>query len=475
MAKLQHQLQHSRLLKLPEMLYASSELMALQQARLVHINRRLLQDMGIEQQDFCSAETIADLGRDLKTPVISTLYAGHQFGIYTSRLGDGRVHILGDVPHRDGSLWEVQLKGAGATVFARGNHGRMTLAEAITEYLGAEAMAGLGIASSRGMGLIHHQTPLPQELAIEAQAIFIRTAPSHLRFGHFEYLHNQGEHQTLKQLCDELIDEFYPGLLRFPESDRYLMFLFHVCRQTAELIAQWQAVGFTHAVMNTDNMSILGLSMDFGVYGFMEQYDSEFCPNPNDEQQRYAFDQQVEVGRWNVLALAEALTHLLPQHKIPASLLRHYNQSYRQHWLMLMRGKLGLVQPHDNDQRLINNLLQLLQQYRIDYSRFFRRLSLHQLHELYGLVDDTEERKNWIKDLFIWWSAYEQRFRNEAQDHNSRLTSMRLCNPKYILRQEHLQQVIHAAEIEHNFIPLHELLVVLQSPYAEHGLYQHLS
>jgi uncharacterized protein YdiU (UPF0061 family) len=469
MNNFQHQLQQSRLLQWPEAMLSRSTPFAPADARMAHLNRQLLLEMGIDIEDFMASELPALL-TDKQGSILATLYAGHQFGIYTSRLGDGRVHTVGDIQHRNSELWEIQLKGAGATEYARGNHGRMSLAEAITEYLGCEALAGLGIASTRGMAIVLHQTPMAKGLDIQQQCILFRTAPSHLRFGHFEYLHNQAEHELLKQLCDMTIEQFFPQLLQEQKPQRYLAWLYHIAKQTAELIAQWQAVGFAHSVLNTDNMSLLGLSIDLGVYGFMQEYDPRFSANQADEENRYAFNQQVEVGRWNVMALAEALSTLLPQQRIPASLLRHYNQAYKQHWLMLMRRKLGLYTAAETDAGLLEELLTLMQTHTIDYSRLFRRLSQQQLDQLQSLGSAA-----WQQDIASWWHRYQARTEKEAVPLKQRMQSMRSINPNYTLRAQHLARVIRAAEDEHNFAPLHELLVTLQSPYSEHRSYQHLA
>lgn len=456
----------SRWLQLPPRLYEASQPLSLQQTVLVHSNRQLLQQLGQDQQRFFAggySGLLAQAGFES----IATVYAGHQFGIYTSVLGDGRVHTLGDIHNRDGQRWELQLKGAGATAFARGNHGRLALAEAISEYLMSEALAGLGIASTRALAIIQHQEQ-------ETQSVLLRTSPGFLRFGHLEYLHNQGEHALLKQLCDHLIEEHYPALMSFPETERYLSLLFHIARQSAELLAQWQAAGFCHGVLNTDNMSLLGLTMDVAESGFMETYQADFCPNPNDDEQRYAFAQQVEVGRWNVMALAEALQSLLPGGRVPARLLRHYNESYQRLWLQLMRRKLGLHETGGEDDELVRSLLLLLQDFSIDYSRFMRALTTGELDSVVELYDEAHAAA-WESALQTWWRDYQTRFGREPQSPQRRRAAMRTINPKYILRRQHLEAVIQSAEQAQDFLPLHELMVVLQSPYAEHRSHHHLA
>lgn len=462
--RLAEQLQPSRLTALPSRLYETTLTAYFPQVSVVHVNAPLLAQLGLAQQYLVNDINVSHLD------AISTIYAGHQFGIYTSKLGDGRVHILGDLIAADDSPWEVQLKGAGATPFARGNNGRMSLAEAITEYLGCEAMAGLGFASTRGLALIRHAQDNEAEYGQEA--ILLRAAPSHLRFGHFEYWHNQQDLDLLKQLVDHVIAQHYPELLAQEGSERYLRFLYSVTQCTAELLARWQSVGFVHSVMNTDNMSIIGLTLDYGVYGFMPEYDPGYCPNPNDEQQRYAFDQQVEVARWNCLALAEALQELLPDKRIPASLLRHYRKVYTDAWSALMHKKLGLCTMQTSDNSLVTDLLAVLKRQRVDYTRFFRRLCyLHRLGEGAVLSDSPELGTT----LRSWLDAYYQRLGLESTSPEEREGMMLAQNPKYVLRSAFLHEAIQRAEQAEDFSLLNALLQVLGSPYEEHPAFEYLA
>jgi len=465
MSQLATQLQPSRLTALSSRLYATTQTECFTQAAFAHVNAHLLAQLGIDTRAFTGDDNLSlftGTHTHSQLQSIATVYAGHQFGVYTSQLGDGRVHILGELLAGDSTPWEVQLKGAGATPFARGNSGRLSLAEAITEYLGCEAMDGLGIASTRGLALIQHSRDSENMQASES--ILVRLAPSHLRFGHFEYLHNQHDLPLLQALADHVIELHYPDLLALAESVRYLQFLYAVTQRTARLLAQWQSVGFVHSVMNTDNMSILGLTLDYGVYGFMQAYDPAYSPNANDDQDRYAFDQQVEVARWNCLALAEALVELLPDKRIPAALLRHYRKAYMDAWQTLMRSKLGLGTVHADDGRLISNLLALLHQNAVDYTRFFRRFAYVAQHGEAVMADVVPE---WHAAFQPWFDGYRQRLALETKPPHECEAIMLAHNPKYILRPGLVEHVIRCAEQAQDFTPLQALLNVVQSPYAE--------
>lgn len=470
MHSLQNSLFKSRFFSLTSRLYEITSTDITASPSFDHINDKLLEQLGIDIDKFDTDENLSllsgnNLPQHLQT--VSTVYAGHQFGIYTSKLGDGRVHILGDFIHNDGSKWEIQLKGAGATPFSRGNTGKLTLAEAITEYLGSEAVSALGIDSSRTLGLISSS----QNQNSVAESIMIRVAESHLRFGHFEYLHNQSAHDELKVLADHVIENHYPQLLDLKEEQKYLEFLYAVTQRTAQLIASWQSVGFVHSVMNTDNMSILGLTLDLGVYGFMEIYDQTFSPNDNDDQNRYGFDQQIEVGRWNCLALAESLITLLPEQCIPASIIRLYKNMYSTTYYSLMRKKLGLKEAHQDDKLLVTKLLSLMQQQSIDYTRFFRQLPdmLDDKTDLNSVVslESHELLKNWL-------NLYKKRLRIEHLSDKERRSLMFSQNPVYILRHKNLKNCIFQAEQNNNFLPFNDLLLALQSPYTKNERYHYL-
>lgn len=454
-------LQKSQLLNQSTLLYELNETDCYHKADFIHINYKLIEQFSLCHDDFISEKNKNILlGNKLpgNLQTLSTVYAGHQFGVYTSKLGDGRVHILGDLTVENNNTWEIQLKGAGATPFARGNSGRMSLSEAITEYLASEAMAGLGIYSSRGLAILKEK---PDNADTDGNYILVRTAHNHLRFGHFEYLHNQEKHQVLKELCDFVIEQFYPQLSDTDEELKYLRFLYALTERTAHLVAQWQAAGFVHSVMNTDNMSVLGLTLDYGTFGFMEAYDPAFCPNENDDTNRYAFDQQVDIARWNCLALAESLTELLPGKQVPAGILQLYRKNYRNYFLEQMRKKLGFMSSVESDEDIINSLLFLLRKHEIDYQYFFRNLSFSRNN---ASTLHLDEKINWNDEITDWFTTYRQRLSIERFSDIDRGIKMRNCNPRHILRKSLLENVICQAK-KGDYNPLNDLLNKLQSPF----------
>jgi uncharacterized protein YdiU (UPF0061 family) len=242
------------------------------------------------------------------TDPLAMLYAGHQFGHYVSQLGDGRAILLGEVRNAQGAKWDLQLKGCGITPYSRQGDGRAVLRSTIREYLCSEAMHGLGIPTTRALCIIGSEEEVYRE-EIESGAMLLRVAPSHVRFGSFEVFYYRKQYDEIRTLADYVIAQHYPGLAGHPQ--KYEEWLRQIVLRTARLIAQWQSVGFAHGVMNTDNMSILGLTLDYGPYGFLDQYDPGFICNHSDHHGRYAFEQQPEIALWNLTCQAQALTPLM--------------------------------------------------------------------------------------------------------------------------------------------------------------------
>jgi uncharacterized protein YdiU (UPF0061 family) len=392
---------------------------------------------------------------------LAMLYAGHQFGYYVPQLGDGRAILLGEVKNRAGESWDLQLKGAGQTPYSRRADGRAVLRSSIREYLCSEAMHGLGIPSTRALCIVGSDEEVYRE-RIETAAVVTRLAPSHVRFGSFEVFYYRKQHQQLAQLADYVIARHFPQLSGLPE--RHARFFEEVAARTARLMAQWQAVGFAHGVMNTDNMSILGLTFDYGPFGFMEGYDPGFICNHSDHEGRYAFDQQPNIGLWNLAALGQALTPLVDEQRLN-EVLNRYHGLFRAHYLALMRRKLGLQQDEDDDLELLRAWLGLLQANALDYTSLWRSL---------GEFDSAPEARNSaLRDQFLecaafdaWAARYRARLQREGSVDAERRLRMAAVNPLYVLRN-HLAQAAIVQAQQRDFSEVERLLRLLREPYRE--------
>jgi uncharacterized protein YdiU (UPF0061 family) len=391
---------------------------------------------------------------------LAMLYAGHQFGHFVPQLGDGRAILLGEIRNRAGELWDVQLKGAGLTPYSRQGDGRAVLRSSIREYLCSEAMHGLGIPTSRALCITGSDEEVYRE-RIETAAVLTRLAPSHVRFGSFEVFYYRGQHEHIAALADYVIARHFPHLAG--DADKYQLFLNEVTQRTASLVAQWQAVGFSHGVMNTDNMSILGLTFDYGPFGFMESYDPGYICNHSDPRGRYAYDQQPQVGLWNLGRLAQALSPLIPVEDMVA-VLDGYAPAYHQHYVSLMSAKLGLGKNLEADIQLIGSLLALMHASQLDYTNLFRSL---------GNFDSSADAANdELRDQFIdraafdaWSAAYRARLQHEPCADSERKARMDAVNPKYILRNYLAQNAIEKAEKQRDFSEIDRLLNLLAKPF----------
>ena len=431
----------------------------------VHCNGQAARLLGLNAEQLSHEENLRCFNGDKLPPVmqpIATVYAGHQFGIFTSQLGDGRAISLGEVQGPGGVQYEVQLKGAGLTPYSRSLDGRYPLGSAIREYLAGEALAGLGIAGTRALCLVGSHSEVPRASG-ETCAILVRMAHSHIRFGHFEYFHHRDNFDELRELFAFVVERHFPELLDEPEDQRPLCFLETVVKRTARLIAQWQSVGFVHGVMNTDNMAVSGETLDLGPFGFMEAYDPAFSPNPSDDLKRYQFDQQPDIGRWNCLALAQAFTSLLSSSTVPAGLLRLYRQTNQQHYLECMREKLGLHGPDPGDTDLVSSLLSVLAHTGADYAGFFRSLARFEPEQngrgLFDAVDFSSPLQNWL-------DSYRDRLSLEKTPPNERRDRMNRVNPCYVLRAHLLDKTIDCAE-QGDFTELERLMTLMQNPFEE--------
>jgi uncharacterized protein YdiU (UPF0061 family) len=397
---------------------------------------------------------------------LAAVYSGHQFGVWAGQLGDGRAILLGDVPAADPLVppgrMELQLKGSGLTPYSRMGDGRAVLRSSIREFLCSEAMAALGIPTSRALCVIGSDMRVMRETP-ETSAVATRMAPSFVRFGSFEHWFYGDRNEQLKTLADHVIDRFYPALRDRPNP--YQALLTEVTRRTAHLIAQWQAVGFMHGVMNTDNMSILGLTIDYGPFGFMEAFDARHICNHSDQQGRYAYQMQPQIGHWNCFALGQALLPLIGDVDNTQAALAVYKSAYDDKLDELLHAKLGLNSAQPDDATLIDAMFALMQNNHVDFTLFFRRLGELQLEN--PAADEP------LRDLFIdrpafdaWVIQYRARLRREASADAARRRAMHAVNPKYVLRNYLAQVAIEKAQNK-DFSEVGKLLAVLEKPFDE--------
>ncbi|XXF78946.1 YdiU family protein [Myxococcaceae bacterium GXIMD 01537] len=392
---------------------------------------------------------------------VAMVYAGHQFGIYVPRLGDGRALLLGEVRTSTGESWDLHLKGAGPTPFSRMGDGRAVLRSTLREYLCGEALHALGIPTTRSLCVIGGDEKVYRE-EVEPGAMLVRLAPSHVRFGTFEYFHYTGQHGHVATLADYVLARHFPHLVGM--EGRHARFYAEVVERTARLVAQWQAVGFAHGVMNTDNMSILGLTLDYGPFGFLDAFDPGFICNHSDESGRYAFDRQPRIALWNLAALGEALLTLMTEDEARAA-LGTFQPTFAEHFLSLMRGKLGLREAHDADRELIETLLAQMAESSLDYTNFFRSLSR---------FDSTPGARNeMLRRDFVdlhafdaWAERYRARLAAEGSVDAERRPRMDAVNPKFVLRNYLAQVAIEKAHAR-DFSEVDRLLAVLSRPFDE--------
>jgi len=392
---------------------------------------------------------------------LASVYSGHQFGVWAGQLGDGRALWLGEMATPSGPM-ELQLKGAGRTPYSRMGDGRAVLRSSIREFLGSEAMHALRIPTTRALCVTGSALPVRRE-TIETAAVVTRVAPSFIRFGHFEHFAHHDLHVELRRLADFVIAHHYP--MCRDAANPYVALLEKVTLHTAALMADWQSVGFCHGVMNTDNMSVLGLTIDYGPFGFLDQFDPGHICNHSDHQGRYAWARQPNVGFWNLHALAQGLMPLIVDSDLALAALETYKAAFADALLARWRAKLGLQACEAQDRELVDDLLRLMATDRCDFTITFRRMSTF----LTAPIADNAR----IRDLFIdrtafdaWALRYGDRLRRESNDDAARATRMNRANPKFILRNHMAEVAIRDAQAG-DFDETQRLLRVLQHPFDE--------
>jgi uncharacterized protein YdiU (UPF0061 family) len=449
--------------------YASVDPTTVPNPRLVVFNRHLAEELGLEP-DVIEREAAAMLsGNQLPddSNPIAMAYAGHQFGSFVPRLGDGRAILLGELKGRDGVLRDLQLKGAGLTPFSRNGDGRAALGPMLREYLISEAMHALGIPTTRSLAVITTGEQVFREHVLPG-AVLTRVAASHIRVGTFQYFVARGDQEAVRELLDYVIARHYPDAR---DADvPALAVLKAVARRQAALIADWMLVGFIHGVMNTDNMAISGETIDYGPCAFMDKYHPNTVFSSIDQNGRYAYANQPAIAQWNLARLAETLLPLIDSDSdkavsLATEVVLPFIAQFDAQFLEGMRRKTGLASAVDGDADLIKRLFATMQDAEADFTLTFRRLALAaespgEPTALFELFAETSGIKNWLRE-------WHQRLAYDPQSAAERVTGMRRVNPAFIPRNHHVEAVLRAASEGSDFKPFQQLLGVLQRPYDD--------
>lgn len=432
---------------------------------LVSFNAAAAELVDLDPAEAKRPEFAACFGGNLLVPgtdPLAMLYSGHQFGVYVSRLGDGRAILLGEVRSESGEKWDLHLKGAGQTPYSRDGDGRAVLRSTIREYLCSEAVHALGIPTTRALCIVGSEDKVYRE-TVETGATLLRMAPSHVRFGTFEVFYYRRQFDLLQHLADYVVTQHFQHIR--DAADKYVRLFREVVTRTAELIAQWQAAGWAHGVMNTDNMSILGLTLDYGPFGFMDDYDPGFICNHSDHHGRYAFDQQPYIGLWNLSCLAQTLVPLASKEALKEA-LDGYESALNRRYTHLMCSKIGLREEQPDDGTLVTEWLRLMQQGRVDYTNGFRMLSDFQAA--------PRARNEALRDCFLdrdafdrWAARYRERLLAEGSRDDERKQRMNRVNPVYVLRNYLVQEAIERAQKDRDFSEIDRLLELLRDPFRE--------
>lgn len=466
----------------PKVLFSTVNPAGFEHPELIIFNEKLSQEIGLGTYEEKDLDFLAgnNLPENIKT--YSTAYAGHQFGNWAGQLGDGRTILAGEIMNSSGQKNEIQWKGAGATPYSRHADGRAVLRSSVREYLMSEAMHHLGVPTTRALSLAFTGEDVIRDMMYDGNpqyekgAVIIRTAESFLRFGHFELMSAQKEYTTLKELVDFTIENYFKEI-QSDGSQKYRDFFESVCRKTADLMVEWYRVGFVHGVMNTDNMSVLGLTIDYGPYSMMDEYDLNFTPNTTDlPGRRYAFGRQAQVSQWNLWQLANALHPLIQDEKFLEEILNDYGSYFwESHDRMLCR-KFGFDQLLTNDEKFFTNWQSLMQDLKLDYTLFFNELEKYDdqkdLRVQFENVSYTflnDEKVSRLKDFM---TAYQSRLEKNIISKEKSLDIMHKTNPKFILRNYLLYQCIEEIN-EGKTEMLKKLTHAIENPH--HTIYPEFS
>ena len=449
--------------------------------RLLAYSAEMARELGLDADDLNSPQWVAALAGNALLPGMSayaTCYGGHQFGRWANQLGDGRAIFLGETVNAAGQRFELQLKGAGPTPYSRSADGRAVLRSSIREFLCSEAMHHLGVPTTRALSLVATGEAVRRDMFYDGRAtdepgaVVCRVAPSFIRFGHFELPAARGDDALLRQLVDFCMARDFPELASVAEDERLLRWFVEICERSARLMVHWLRVGFVHGVMNTDNMSILGLTIDYGPYGWVDDFDPGWTPNTTDAAgRRYCFARQPAIARWNLERLADALSLIAADPAALALGLAHYDQCYNAQFRPAFAAKLGFTAWRDDDDALVDEIFSLLHAAEVDMSLFFRSLASIDVeapdlcllqHAFYrpALYDEHAAA------FSVWLARWADRVKSDGEPTASRTARMNGANPRYVLRNYLAQQAIDRAE-QGDAAMIHELLAVLRQPYTE--------
>ncbi len=448
--------------------------------RLMAWSKEMADTLGLGERDLTSPEWLAALSGNEVLPgmvTYATCYGGHQFGTWARQLGDGRAIFLGEAVNRAGQRFELQLKGAGPTPYSRRADGRAVLRSSIREFLCSEAMHHLGVPTTRALALVTTGEAVVRDMfydgnpVAEPGAIVCRVAPSFTRFGHFELPASRGDEALLRQFIEFTIDRDFPEIEGDPD-ERLLRWFAEICERTARLVAHWMRVGFVHGVMNTDNMSVLGLTIDYGPYGWVDNFDPAWTPNTTDAQgRRYCFARQPPIARWNLERLAEALGSVAQDPEALNAGLERFNETYSQEFQRTFAAKFGFSAWRKDDAPLIEEAFELLDRAEIDMTLFFRRLAdvdprAPGTAALVETFYDADKRTANLPAVEAWLQRWAGRVASDGEPDTARRARRNAANPLYVLRNYLAQQAIDRAE-QGDPSMIHELLEVLRHPYDE--------
>jgi len=458
---------------------------------LIHSARPVADFLGLDTDQLSSKDFLKVVSGNAVhsgTHPYAMCYGGHQFGNWAGQLGDGRAINLFEVVHDD-QRWALQLKGAGMTPYSRTADGLAVLRSSIREYLCSEAMHYLGVPTTRALSLSLTGDQVLRDMmydgnqAYEKGAVVCRVAPSFIRFGNFQIFAARKDHINLKVLADYTIKHFFPEITTEGKG-KYALFFKAVVEKTMDMIIHWQRVGFVHGVMNTDNLSILGLTIDYGPYGWLEDYNPDWTPNTTDARnRRYRYGQQPNVALWNLAQLANALYPLVEEEEPFAKALEWFQSNYGERYYRMMGAKLGLDILTESDVAMIQDLEEVLQLTETDMTIFFRKLASYQKDEtyegLFNLIEPIEEAfykpdeiAGDIGDRWEQWMLiYTQRIKGMKISDADRMVSMNRTNPKYVLRNYMAQMIIDEAD-KGDYSLLEEVYTMLQAPYDDNPQYQ---